>query len=58
MLRNWEQLFQGGTIHEAEYMFITKGGQVMWALANWGPILEEASGQMGVQGSEQEITGR
>ncbi len=58
MLRYWEGLFQGKSFHETEYRLVTKGGEVRWASATWGPILDEAGRQVGVQGSEQNITER
>jgi len=58
MLGYWDRLFQGESVREAEYRVVTKDGQIKWAKANWGPILDEAGRQIGVQGSEQDITAR
>jgi PAS domain S-box-containing protein len=58
MLRHWEGLFQGGAFVEEEYRLITKDGQQRWAAASWGPILDDNGRQVGVQGSEHDITER
>ena len=56
MLGYWEKLFQGGAYRDEQYRLVTKDGQVRWATATWGPIYDEAGRQIGVQGSEREIT--
>jgi PAS domain S-box-containing protein len=58
MLGYWDGLFRGETVREAEYRLVTKHGQVKWAAANWGSILDETGRQVGVQGSERDITSR
>ena len=56
MLGYWDQLFQGGAYREEQYRLITKDGQMKWMAATWGPIHDETGRQIGVQGSEREIT--
>ena len=43
---------------EAEFRLITREGQLRWLSATWGPILDDAGRQVGVQGSERDITER
>jgi PAS domain S-box-containing protein len=58
MLGRWEELFRGGSYRDEEYHLVTKGGGVKWVSASWGPILDEAGRQVGVQGTERDITDR
>ena len=58
VLRYWANLFQGPNYQDAEFRLVSKEGQVKWVSATWGPILDEAGRQVGVQGSEREITER
>ncbi len=58
MLAHWGRLFQGNAIEDEEYRLITKGGRTRWASATWGAIRDEAGRQIGVQGSERDITER
>ena len=58
MLGYWDQLFEGGAYRDEEYRLITKDGQIKWATATWGPILDDCGRQVGVQGTEHEITER
>ena len=58
MLGHWEGLFHGQAFAEEEYRLIAKDGQVRWAAASWGPILDDAGRQVGVQGSERNISDR
>jgi PAS domain S-box-containing protein len=58
MLAHWERLFLGGASLEEEYRLAAKNGEVKWVSAAWGPILDEAGRQTGVQGSERDITER
>ncbi len=54
----FENLFQGPIYQEAEFRIISRDGQVKWISGTWGPILDEDGRQVGVQGSEREITER
>jgi PAS domain S-box-containing protein len=58
MLAHWAEIFQGGAFEDEEYRLITRDGRTRWASASWGPILDEAGKQIGVQGSERDITER
>ena len=58
MLRYWDKLFEGGAYSDEEYRLLAKDGQIKWATATWGPILDDGGRQIGVQGSEREITER
>jgi two-component system, cell cycle sensor histidine kinase and response regulator CckA len=54
----WDRLFQGQSFGEVEYRLIARNGATKWVLATWGPILDEAGRQVGVQGCERDITER
>jgi PAS domain S-box-containing protein len=56
MLRHWDELSQGGRIQDEEYKLLTRDGRVRRLNATWGPVLDEAGRQVGVQGSEHDIT--
>jgi PAS domain S-box-containing protein len=58
MLGHWDDLFRGVAFQDEEYRLVTKCGQEKWAIASWGPIFEHGGRQVGVQGSEREITER
>jgi two-component system, cell cycle sensor histidine kinase and response regulator CckA len=58
MLRLREQLFQGRSFHDEEYRLVTREGRVKWVSGSWGPILDDAGRQIGVQGHEREVTER
>ena len=58
-LSRWDGLFFRGTSYQdQEYRLVTKRGGVKWVSASWGPILDESGRQVGVQGSEHDITDR
>jgi two-component system cell cycle sensor histidine kinase/response regulator CckA len=54
----WDGLYRGQSFREVEYRLTAKDGTVKWANATWGPILDESGRQVGVQGSERDITER
>jgi PAS domain S-box-containing protein len=59
MLSHWDGLFLHGTSYQdQEYRLVTKNGDLKWVSATWGPILDERGRQVGVQGSERDITDR
>jgi PAS domain S-box-containing protein len=58
MLGHWDGLFHGGAFADEEYRLIMKDGRQRWAAASWGPILDDTGRQVGVQGSEHDITER
>jgi PAS domain-containing protein len=49
-------LFDEGGYDDQEYKIVTKDGQTKWAAATWGPIYDDAGRQVGVRGSERDIT--
>jgi len=53
-----QALFQGSSIQDEEFRLIAKDGRVKWVAASWGPILDDAGRQIGVQGSNRDITER
>ena len=58
MLRHWDQLFAGSSFEDEEYRMITRDGGMKWVSATWGPLRDETGRQIGVQGSERDITDR
>jgi two-component system, cell cycle sensor histidine kinase and response regulator CckA len=56
ILANREALFQGGSCREEEYRLTTKQGAVRWVAATWGLLYDETGRQVGIQGSERDIT--
>jgi len=58
MMAYWEGLFQGHAYDGEEYRLVTRDGRIKWASATWGPIRDAAGRQIGIQGSERDITER
>ncbi len=58
MIRHWDQLFTGSSFEDEEYRMITRDGTIKWVSATWGPLNDETGRQIGVQGSERDITDR
>jgi PAS domain S-box-containing protein len=58
MLGYWEGLFQGTAYENEEYRLVARDGRTKWASATWGPMRDAAGRQIGVQGSERDITER
>jgi len=58
MIGRWDALFRGDSFQDEEYHLVTKDGAVKWVSATWGPILDEAGRQVGVQGTERDISDR
>ena len=55
---NWNSLFTGGSYRDLEYRMVTRDGELKWAIASWGPMLGEDGRQIGVYGTERDITKR
>lgn len=55
---NWNSLFTGRSYRDLEYRMVTRDGEVKWAIASWGPMLGDDGRQIGVYGTEREITER
>ena len=58
MLRHWDQLFTGSSFEDEEYRMVTRDGSMKWVSATWCPLRDETGRQIGVQGSERDITDR
>ena len=58
MLSHWDRLFIGESFYEEEYRLVTKDGRIKWAVASWGPIVNDHGEQVGVQGRERDVTER
>ncbi|MGD0777894.1 MAG: PAS domain S-box protein [Candidatus Solibacter sp.] len=56
MLGYWDAVFHGSGFEDEEYRLITRDGRTKWVSATWGPIRDDAGRQIGVQGSERDIT--
>jgi PAS domain S-box-containing protein len=54
----WDSLFQGVSFQDREYRLLTKDDRTRWVVASWGPIHDESGRQVGVQGTERDITER
>ena len=58
VLQCWDRLFQGANDEAGEFRLVSKEGDVRWVSATWGPVLDEAGRQIGVQGCVHDITER
>ncbi len=58
MLGYWDPLFRGEGFEDEEYRMITRDGRTKWVSATWGPLLDGDARQIGVQGSERDVTER
>jgi PAS domain S-box-containing protein len=58
MMGHWSELYAGSAFEEEEYRLVTKQGVTKWISATWGPFRDEDGRQIGVQGSERDITDR
>jgi PAS domain S-box-containing protein len=56
MLGRWDSVLRGEAFQDEEYRLVSKSGAVRWVAASWGPLLDETGAQVGVQGSERDIT--
>lgn len=56
MLEHWNKLFNGGAYRDIEYRVLSKNGETKWATATWGPMFGDNGVQIGVHGSERDIT--
>jgi len=52
----WNGLYSGETFSNAEYRLVTIDGRTRWMTATWCPVFDEPGQQVGVQGSERDIT--
>ncbi|MFL5495293.1 MAG: PAS domain S-box protein [Gemmatimonadales bacterium] len=58
LLGEWERLAQGESLRDQEYRVVTSSGAVRWCAGDWEPLLDEAGRQIGVLGTEFDITER
>jgi PAS domain S-box-containing protein len=58
MLGRWDGLFQGSGFEDEEYRMVARDGRAKWVSATWGPMRDDAGRQIGVQGSERDVTER
>ena len=58
VLKCWDRLFQGANDEAGEFRLVSKEGDVRWVSSTWGPVLDEAGRQIGVQGCVHDITER
>ena len=58
VLKGWDRLFQGANDEAGEFRLVSKEGDVRWVSSTWGPVLDEAGRQIGVQGCVHDITER
>ncbi len=58
VMRLWENVFLGKPFSDQEFRIITREGKEKWVFSTWGPFLDEAGKQIGVQGREVDITAR
>ena len=56
LLRHWKSCFEGHEFHLAPYRLLTKTGQPRWMASSWGPLWDAHGRQIGVRGSERDIT--
>ncbi len=54
--RRWRKCFEGQEFQLAPYRLLSRSGQMRWMAASWGPLRDEEGRQIGVRGSERDIT--
>lgn len=54
--KRWRRCFDGHEFHLAPYRLLTKSGRIRWMAASWGPLWDAGGRQIGVRGSERDIT--
>ena len=55
-LQAWERVFAGEMVELYRYRLMPRQGAQRWISATWGPIRDEAGGQVGVQATDRDIT--
>ena len=58
MLALWDELFRGGSFQQVEFQILTAGGQAKWVESSFGPLRDESGRQIGVQGSQRDVSAR
>ena len=54
--KRWKRCFEGHEFQLAPYRLLTRAGQTRWMAASWGPLRDASGLQVGVRGSERDIT--
>jgi PAS domain S-box-containing protein len=54
--KRWRRCFDGHEFQLAPYRLLSKTGETRWMAASWGPLRDETGRQIGVRGSERDIT--
>jgi PAS domain S-box-containing protein len=58
LLGEWEGLARGESLRDQEYRVLTRSGAVRWCAGDWEPLRDEGGRQIGVLGTEVDITER
>jgi PAS domain S-box-containing protein len=58
LLGEWERLAKGESLRDQEYRVVTRAGAARWCAGDWEPLRDEAGRQIGVLGTEFDITER
>ena len=58
ILAEWDRLAQGNALRDQEYRVITRSGQIRWCSSSWEPMRDESGRQIGLLGTEFDITER
>lgn len=54
--KRWKKCFEGQEFHLAPYRLLSRNGGLRWMAASWGPLRDEDGRQIGVRGSERDIS--
>ncbi|HEY7614228.1 MAG TPA: PAS domain S-box protein [Gemmatimonadales bacterium] len=54
----WDRLAEGGSLRDQEYRVVARGGHVRWSSSTWEPLRDGSGRQIGVLGTEFDITER
>ncbi len=54
--RRWRKCFEGHEFQLVPYRLLSSSGEIRWMAASWGPLRDEEGRQIGVRGSERDIT--
>jgi PAS domain S-box-containing protein len=58
MEQQWADLYAGESQSEVEFRVVTREGEAKWCSSSWGPLLDEAGRQIGVQGHVRDVSER
>jgi len=54
----WEGLYRGEFFENVEYRIVRKDGASRWSLSTWKILVDATGQQIGIQGKQQDVTGR